>query len=407
MHYVKQLLLFTSNHIMQLKRKWLSLPLLLIFPVAIVCLAAIIVITFFTSGEKTAIQIGLVDLDGSEETQLMVQLLEGSSELGSAMQIHSMTEEEAESSILADAISSYIILPDGFVEDLYQGRSVHLPVIGNPDQATESYMVKELMDSVSRHIRSSQASILTINYYAKEFGMESEERNEFVFGQFQEYLFYTIGRDRVIQEESVVNHATSSPVQYFTISAIFIVLSIWLLAFYNLLSSENSPQLSLRMKLYGVTEAIRIVSKGVVTLLLSLPSFLVIYYASRRMTGLEVPIESDMRVFLIIFLYSMIFIQCLALLEMLVRSAKARLLSQAVVVFAILFGSGAILPVIYFPLGMQERLTWLFSHEAYQWIQEVLLNGRFYADYTSLLLTAFAGAFTLFAVSMIKERVSS
>lgn len=407
MHYVKQLLLFTSNHIMQLRRKWISLPLLLIFPVAVICLAAIILITFFTPDEKEAIQVGLVDLDGSEETQLMVQLLEQSTELGSAMKIHSMTEKEAESSIHADEISSYIVLPDGFVDDLYQGHSVHLPVIGNPNQAAESYMVKELMDSISRHIRSSQASILTINHYAKEFGMGSEERNDFVFGQFQEYLFYTIGRDRVIQEEEVVNHATSSPIQYFAIAAIFITLSIWLLAFYNFLSPENSAHLSMRMKLYGVTEAIRIVSKGIVTLLVSLPSFVVLYYVSRSVTGLEVSFMTDRRVFLFIFLYSLIFIQCLALLEMLVRSAKARLLSQAVAVFAILFGSGAIIPVIYFPLEMQDRLIWFFSYEAYQWIQEVLLNGRFYAEYTPLLLTALAGAFILLAVSMIKERVKA
>ncbi|WP_067730638.1 ABC transporter permease [Oceanobacillus damuensis] len=405
MHFMKHIMLFIINHLMQLKRKWLSLPLLLIFPIMIVALTAVIFITFFSPADKEPIKIGLVDLDQSNETQLAAQLLEESAQFGSSITIHSMSEKDAATAIHEDEISSYIIFPENFTSHLYQGESVDFSIVGNPIQPTESYLIHELMETVARHIRASQANILTINYYARDFGMDDEARNDFVFGQFQEFLFYTIGRDRVLNEREISNYATSSPVTYFAIGGWFIIISVWIFLIYHFLTKENPSRLNDRMRLYGVTELQQLLAKIVVTLGVSFLFTCLSFYLLKNIVETEVLLQDYIRIAVITALYSSLFVCCLAIFEVIISSYKLRMLVHSVFTVIALLISGAMIPVIYYPLAIQAALPYMFSYEALQWIQEILLNDRLYADYIPLLLMNASGFFILISVSLWKGRV--
>src|SRR4051812_23906196 len=114
MNRIKHIQLFTKNNFMQLKRKWLPLPLLFIFPLLLIGVVAALLITIVLPEENDPIQIGLVDLDKSDETKLITGLIEESSALSSFIQLHSMTENEAKTAIENNDISSYLIFPESF-----------------------------------------------------------------------------------------------------------------------------------------------------------------------------------------------------------------------------------------------------------------------------------------------------
>lgn len=391
---------------MQLRRKWLSLPLLLIFPIIIVGLIALIIITYFSpSADDEPINIGLVDLDNSTETKLVSQLIEESSQLGSYLAIHSMSESDAIKAIDHDRIASYIVFPDNFTNDLYQGSTTELPIIGNPNQPTESYMINELMESISRHIRSSQANILSINYYAKNIGMEDAARNEFVFQQFQEFLFYTIGRDRILTDKEISNQATSSPMQYFIIGGWFIVITIWIFSIFHFLTKDNSSRMRNRMRLYGVTELQQSLAKIIVTFAVSFLFSSVSFYLLRTIFESEVIVQDYIRIGIVTALYSSFFLLSLTIIESLISAQKVRLLVQSLFTIVSLILSGAIIPVIYYPLLFQGFLPYIYSYEALRWLQEILMNDRLYADYIPLLLMNGAGIFVLLGISIWKGRV--
>src|SRR5699024_7265650 len=101
---MKPIRLFIEQHAKKVWRKWYSLPLLLLFPLIIIGLLAMIAASFLTQEEEEAIQIGLVDLDESEETQMVNELLSDTEELGSLLEITPMSEEEAEEKIKKDEI---------------------------------------------------------------------------------------------------------------------------------------------------------------------------------------------------------------------------------------------------------------------------------------------------------------
>ncbi|MDM8100518.1 MULTISPECIES: ABC transporter permease [Oceanobacillus] len=406
MIFLKQTGLFIKNHIRQLKRKWYSLPLLFIFPLALAGLMMVIVVSFFSQDENEAIQLGLVDLDNSTETEMMVQLLEQSSGFIDFLEVNQLSEEEAIEQIELNNLSTYIAFPEGFIQDLYQGYSVEVPIVGNKKQLLESYMMNETLQSVVRHIRSSQANILAINYYAKQFEMDDEERNDFVFEQFQEFLMYTVGRDQVIRERTLSNQASSSPVAYFSLGGWFIISSLWLFSLYYFFTKENPALISQRIRLYGATQLRQMLAKIMVTLVLSLMLACLSFWALLSFLNIELNQENIVRSFILIILYQVGFIICLAIFEVLISSLKLRLLTQILFTSILIIFSGALIPTLYFPLGVQDYLPYSYAYNSLYWLQEIVLNGRHYAEYTSSLLLIGVLLFILLGLLSWKERRS-
>ncbi|PAV30429.1 ABC transporter ATP-binding protein [Virgibacillus profundi] len=405
MHFVKHLLLFIKNNFLQLRRKWLSLPLLLLFPILIVGLVAGLIITFITPDDSDPIYVGLVDNDQSKETQLVVELIDQSSQLSSFIQINKMSEAEAANAIKKDELTSYITFPNNFTNNLYQGEPVKLPIVANPNRSTESYLVKELIESITRHISASQANILTINYYAKELNIDDDIRNDLLFEQFKEFLFYTIGKDKIINEQEITNNATASPIHYYGIASWFIILTIWLLAIYNFLCKENTIHIKQRMRLYGITDRLQITARMIVSLLITMLFSACFFAILNHLLEWNLILEDYVRISFLLLLYSIIFLTCLAIIEVIIPSQKFRLLGQSFLTGLILLVSGAIIPTIYFPVQIQQFLPYVFSFEALSWLQEISLNDRLYADFYPLLIMSVAGLFLLYGISIWKERV--
>ncbi|WP_080874183.1 ABC transporter permease [Oceanobacillus timonensis] len=404
MIFMKQTGLFIKNHIRQLKRKWYSLPLLFIFPLALAGLMMVIVVSFFAQDENEPIQLGLVDLDHSTETDMMVQILEQSSGFIDFLEVNQVSEEEAVEQIEQNQLSTYIAFPQHFIQDLYQGHSVEVPIVGNRKQQLESYMMNETLQSVIRHIRSSQANILAINEYARQFQMDDEERNDFVFEQFQDFLMYTVGRDQVIRERTLSNQASTSPIAYFSLGGWFIISSLWLFSLYYFFTKENPPLISRRIRLYGATLFRQMLAKIIVTLVLSLILGCLSFFGLLYFLQVELNSENWMRSLMLIAMYQVGFVVSLAIFEALIASLKLRLLCQILFISIILLFSGAMIPVLYLPAGIQDYLPYSYAYNSLYWLQEIILNQRHYAEYTSSLLLIGALVFVFLGILSWKEK---
>ncbi|MFZ3576349.1 ABC transporter permease [Virgibacillus sp. DJP39] len=406
MLFFHHVFLFIKSNLKQLQRKWPSLPLLFLFPIIIVGLSAYILTSFFIPDEGEAIHVGLITHDQSKETAMIVELIEQSSQLSSFIEIENMSSSKAKQALTNNQLSAYIVLPDNFTNSLYNGSSVTLKIIGNPDKRVESYLVKELIDSVTRHIKTAQANILTINYYAKQLEMDDGVRNDFIFQQFTDFVFYTLGKDKIIDEELLKNNVTTSPVQYYGLGALFIILTIWLLAFYSTLTRTEESGLKKRMKLFNVTEMQQLLAKIVVSWIISIIFTIFIFYGFIRLFDISLYFNDYVKVYLFLLIYSFLFLIGLAIIEVSVTGPKIRLFIHSFYTVTLLLLSGAIIPTIYYPMYLQELLPYSFSYQAFKWLLELLLNNGIYVDYIPLIIYLIIGSLLLFGISSWKERIS-
>lgn len=397
--------LFIKNHLIQLKRQWLALSLLLVFPIILIGLSIFLIATYLVPTEENPLEIGLVDLDKSEETKLVTEMLASQSEVNQVLNINNFDTEEAEKAIEENKLSAYIIFPDDFIANLYDGVSVEVRVVGNPKRKADSEITKELIDSLMRHINTSQANILLINDRAKELNMDPEERQNYLFEQFTSFLLYTAGKDKVLSKEKITQHQTTSPIQYYLIAIWFITLIVWLFIIYNFLYRGMPKRLETRINLYGVTEFQKIISRVIVTLFTTLILISSLFYILQRQFNFEFILEDYLRILGLISITSLIYIIMLALLELIFKSDYIRLFSQLIITFVLIGLSGALIPIIYFPVNIQSYLEHLPFNHTFYWLQEVIFNDRYYVDYKILLVLASSILIIFACLSIWKERI--
>lgn len=402
MHFIT---LFIKNNLVQLKRQWLTLSLLLLFPILLIGLSMFLIATYLLPTEENPLEIGLVDLDKSEETQLVTDLLENESSVGQVIKIKNLEKNQAEKAIEENELSSYIIFPDNFIANLYEGVSVEIEVTGNIKRKAESEITKELIDSVMRHVNTSQANILLLNERAKELNMPPEERQEYLFSQFTSFLMYTTGKDKALSIEKLTQHQTTSPLEYYVIAIWFIVLIVWLFIIYNFLYRGMPQRLETRINLYGVTKFQQIFARLSVTLIIILILSGSVFLILTNQLNFDFAAEDYFRMLGLICGMSVIYLLMLALLELLFKSDYVRLFSQLIITIILIALSGALIPVIYFPIKVQSYLEYLPFNQTFYWLQEVIFNERFYVEY-KLLLILVSVLFIVFACfAKWKERV--
>src|SRR5699024_7813240 len=169
------------------------------------------------------------------ETELVTELITNESGANEIIKIKNMEEAEAKNKIAKNELSSYIIFPDEFIAKLYDGVSVEVEVVGNPQRTIESEMTKELIVSLMRHINTSQANIIMVNERAKELNMPQDERHAYLFNQFTSFLLYTTGKDKALIKEEMTRHQNTSPINYYAVVIWFIVSIILLFIIFNFL----------------------------------------------------------------------------------------------------------------------------------------------------------------------------
>src|SRR5699024_9949202 len=93
-----------------------------------------------------------------------------------------------------------------------------------------------------------------------------------------------------------------------------------------------------------------------------------------------------MRMFNLFSLMSVIYLLILALLELIFTSEYIRLFIQLITTFIMIGLSGALIPYIYFPVAIQEILTYLHFNHTFNCLKEVIIEELFYVEYKLLLI---------------------
>lgn len=401
---LKKIAFFTTQYGKSIQKKWKSLLLLFLFPIFLIASMLGIVASLFIPSAKAPISIAFVDEDQTEETKMLLEFMSLSIDKEQDIEIISMSKEAANHKIENNEISTYILFPEEFTKKLYKGKSVSLTIVGNPSQSIDSFIVKELAESMTRYISSAQANILTVYDYASNAYIPEEELEKLLFETFIEFTLYTLGSGQILDEEVVTNITTTSPTNYYVVAGWFSAYTIWLFGSYSLLRKDTHVAMRNRWKLLGVTHLHTTVSQILISLLVSVVFASIAFIPIIKFFAVELFMLDYFRLFLFVFLYGWLLFVCLALIDLWISSKKVVLLLQFFLMLLLIVSSGALIPTIYFPLLLKSLLPFLFSFESFGWIVDIVLVGRNYADFTSLGIQVLMGLILLWISTRWKDR---
>lgn len=403
MRRMRHIFIFIANDISRLRRKWLTLPLIFISPIIFIILLLWMLSSLISFDDGEAMPIGLVNLDESDETSMIVSALANSGELADGLEIQEITQETAEEMIAADALVSYIIFPEQFFTKMMRGKSSELEVAGNPDRQLESYVVSGVIDTVVRHIQNSQANILTINHYAKEFGMPEEDRQALIIKEFTNQFIQVLSSHTLMNEYQTSQNISTGYV-YFVVNGMFIIITLWIYIIYTALVRDVNDKLADRMKLMGATHLIQGFSKVLVTgtIITAISSILI--FIMMQLGVFNIVFENILRVIALLTLHIFITTVVLLIIDWVIPSFKASMVIQLVTLLLILLFSGSIIPRIYFPIYLDPLFNYIYSYQALNWTEEIILNTRFTLQIDILMITLAVFTLMLIVIGWLKER---
>lgn len=403
MRIMKHIFVFIANDISRLRRKWLTLPLILVSPIIFIGLIIWMLSLLLSFDEADKMSVGIVNLDDSDETAMIVSALAGSAELADGLEITEVSESDAKQMIENNTLVSYIIFPGKFTEKMMQGESSELIVVGNPDMQLESYVISSVIDTVVRHIRNSQANILTINHYAREFGMNDEARQDLIFEAFVSQFIQVFSSDTLMNEHQKTQNISAGNM-YFIVNGLFIIMTVWVYILYIALMRDAGSNLEERMRVFGVTYLAQGLAKVLsIGTIITIASAL-FTYGVLMLGGIDLEIENLLRLLILIAAHIFTTVMIMIIIDWIFPSFKISMVLELIVLFGIILFAGSIIPKIYFPLYMDTVFDYTYSYQALSWMEEIVLNGRFTMEIDIIIVTLSAAAILLLILSVLKER---
>lgn len=403
MRIMKHIFVFIANDISRLKRKWLTLPLILVSPIIFIGLIIWMLSLLLSFDEADKMSVGIVNLDDSDETAMIVSALAGSAELADGLEITEVSESDAKQMIENNTLVSYIIFPGKFTEKMMQGESSELIVVGNPDMQLESYVISSVIDTVVRHIRNSQANILTINHYAREFGMNDEARQDLIFEAFVSQFIQVFSSDTLMNEHQKTQNISAGNM-YFIVNGLFIIMTVWVYILYIALMRDAGSNLEERMRVFGVTYLAQGLAKVLsIGTIITIASAL-FTYGVLMLGGIDLEIENLLRLLILIAAHIFTTVMIMIIIDWIFPSFKISMVLELIVLLGIILFAGSIIPKIYFPLYMDTVFDYTYSYQALSWMEEIVLNGRFTMEIDIIIVTLSAAAILLLILSVLKER---
>jgi ABC-type multidrug transport system permease subunit len=255
-------------------KDWKAVLLLLILPLFFIYL---FVDTLSSSLTKNSFvepfKIALVDKEDSTQTRVLIKQLD---EIKIFKEVIRVPEDEAKMLISEDRIGAAIVIPKGFSRSLRYGENKPVTVIGNKNRPLQSYITKNLALSAANLVASGQCAINTIYYYNRLAGLRGKELEKDFNESTMSYFVDALGRNQVFSEAKGASGYTVTAAEHFTAALIVVFLMFAGMPGMKMIVTERSMGITRRLAASPVKMRQIVLSKFIVSFILSLLQFLII-----------------------------------------------------------------------------------------------------------------------------------
>lgn len=233
--------------------------LILLTALIIICAVGAFLCKNDTNGP--AVRIGIADEDDTEYSGLLVTYFDDNEVFNSYMSVVRGTEAELEKSFEDGIVDFYVVIPKGFTENLVHIDNMPIKAVINSSDKTKSVLFKNLLESYSDYIVSTEINCQALYEVMKNEGFDSSDVSSTNVKISYELVFTALGKDSFFERKEIERFEGISLVNYYVYSAlILIILYGGLLAGLSYMR-ERLGQADRRLKSVGVSSAKIFLSK--------------------------------------------------------------------------------------------------------------------------------------------------
>ena len=348
---MQQFKLFTVHLLKQGKKKWLTLFLLLLFPFFILFAFYITLLNLLPQEQDSPTFFAVVNNDHSEETKMLTRLLTSNQLLEGQFHFDDLSEDIAQTDLTENLIAGYLVIPTGFTEAMYNGKSMELLVVGNDKQLAQATQLYTITEVVSRYLNEAQAYLLYLNEQIQHLDWSSSKKEHYLMEQFMSTALFILNKEVTMDEQVTTNQQATSPVLYFLMNGLLVLLFIWGWMIYHFFTISFQQPIHQRLRLLNVQSLTIDYAHLLAVLLIVLPLQVGLLGISSLFFD-SIIFEDLRRLFYLFTLAFMNWILLLKIIERLLPSQSLQMYSHLLVLFILLAMSGAFLPPHYLPEGV-------------------------------------------------------
>ncbi|HHV60138.1 MAG TPA: ABC transporter permease [Clostridiaceae bacterium] len=260
-----------KNDLKLFMKDWKAVLLLISLPVLFIMLFSYTLSGYINENEFIEpFDIAIVDNENTTQTRMLIRQLE---EMDIFRKILLLTEDAAKEKLEENLISSIIIIPEDFTTSISQGINKPIKVIGNKLAPLDSYIVRNLVQSACNMVSSGQSAINAIYYYNKAAGLPESELIQEYNASTASILMDALARGNIFNRYEMAAGLDLTAFEYFTAALMTVFLMLAGLPGLKMLVTERDLGLFDRLKVSPVKTWQIIISKFLVTFILSAIQF--------------------------------------------------------------------------------------------------------------------------------------
>ncbi|MCU7556936.1 ABC transporter permease [Macrococcus capreoli] len=352
--------LFSIYHSFLLKKWYLLVYILLLF---ISVIGVLLFLTHMHDNKQDKFSIGLVDLDQSKETQLILKAIGDGQSMGKDIELKHYDENTARQKLKQHQLDGYFVFDKGMTQVFYQQGNLPISVYTYDQQSLESIIIYQLTDSVYSRLMLSMGG-------AKAYKtLYPETTKDEMLTMMTDMLFTGLDRKGAFDEHTVKLYDSY---QYYTLSAYFISLYLFFLALFSILKMNQEQALKERLAMFHYSYEKLTLVRGVISLCYTCIIAGLGLWALNHWMAVDFESYNTVPLIFNIGYYLLLIFICLLICEFMPKVMNI-LLNMILTLLIIVF-SGATIPSVYFKdawggLLYHQPFNHIFNH-----LVELLLN---------------------------------
>lgn len=299
--------------------------------------------------DATFISIGVVDLDDSEYSRLMLSYFEESDIFTEYATIVTGSEEEIHRKFMSGELTAYLVVPPNFAQNLIDIQNIPMKAYISTEDTTRAIILKNMLLAYEKYISAVEINCVSLYEVMKDAGMSYELRQKVNVDISMDLVFTALGKTSFFEFKELNNISRIPVTTYYGFEILFLFLTyLAMIAGMDMLKERRQGVL-IRLKSTGVRMSLIVLEKqlfytGMMAVLA------IVLYAVIMIRNLTVPL--DLILFLILYftLASSFFMLISAFFT---KLPTFLLISNVMILFGAVLGGGLI-PIIYLPPSMKE-----------------------------------------------------
>jgi ABC-2 type transport system permease protein len=327
--------------------------------------------------------VAIVNIDDTKTSRSIIEQFESSEEFSNIVSFLNVTENEATELLEDNKVASIVIIPEGFSSSLKKGENYPLKVIGNYQRPLQSSLFKEMMKSALNLITAAQSGVNTAYYYLND-EITNKEMKVTVKEAIVHFTFHSLNRNEVFEEEKFEVFPFFTTIQYYSSSAIILILYIISLFSIVIISTKESATINKRLITFGVGFSSWLFAKFFTVLTILFIQTLIIVMTF--ILFLEQFVIEDILIAIIVLLTTIVTISALNTLLISLRLNALITSILALITYSFMsYAGGSFIPLTLLP----DSISIFSSISINTWAHSALLNSLFISDTQEVTSSSF------------------